>query len=92
MKFKKEFDLENKFDLFIFGLIEAAEMGDWNDYEDGEEVEYDFDLREEEWMDLDFSIDSLEEYIGEGIKYNNCNVVMDDYNIIASYIYKEEGN
>ena len=89
MVFKKEFDLENKFDLFIFGLIEGRENGDWNEYEDGEEIEYKFDLREEEWMDLDFNIDSLEEYIGKGIKYNNCNVIMDDYYIIVSYIYKE---
>ena len=43
MKFKKEFNLENKFDLFIFGLIECRENGDWNEYEDGEEIKYEFE-------------------------------------------------
>ena len=42
---KKEFNLENKFDLFIFGLIEGRISGDWNVYDDDEVIWYSFDLR-----------------------------------------------
>jgi hypothetical protein len=97
IKFKnvKEFDLkENKFDKFIYGLIEGKVNGDWNNYEDGEEVIYDFDLREEEWIDLDFNMESLENYIGEGISYVNEyndyfeNVEIKDWNLVVSNIFK----
>ena len=86
----KEFDLTNKFDKFIFGLIESRENGDWDTYEDGEIIEYDWDLRNEDWFDLDFNFESLEKYIGEGICYNeNCNVNLEDYKMIVKSINKE---
>ena len=86
----KEFDLTNKFDKFIFGLIESRENGDWDTYEDGEIIEYDWDLRNEDWFDLDFNFESLEKYIGEGIYYNeNCNVNLEDYKMIVKSINKE---
>ena len=86
----KEFNLENKFDKFIFCLIESRENGDWNVYEDGEIIEYVFDLRNEGWFDLDFNFESLEKYIGEGICYNeNCNVNLEDYKMIVKSINKE---
>jgi hypothetical protein len=86
----KEFDFTNKFDKFIFGLIESRANGDWNTYEDGEIIEYDWDLREEDWFDLDFNFESLEKYIGEGIYYNeNCNVNLEDYKMIVKSINKE---
>lgn len=90
MKNKKVFDLKNKFDKFIFGLIESRENGDWDEYEDGEVIEYIWDLRKEEWFDLDFSFDSLNEYIGEGIDYGDgYEVSLDDYEMIVEIVYKE---
>ena len=85
---KKEFNLENKFDLFIFGLIEGRISGDWNVYDDDEVIWYSFDLREEEWLDLDFNLESLENYIGDGIEYNGCEVIMNDYCMEVSWIIK----
>jgi hypothetical protein len=86
----KEFDLTNKFDKFIFGLIESRINGDWDTYEDEEIIEYDWDLREEEWIDLNFNFESLEKYIGEGICYNeNCNVNLEDYKMIVEIVYRE---
>jgi hypothetical protein len=89
MKNKKEFNLKNKFDKFIFGLIESRENGDWNVYENGDEIRYDWDLREEDWFDVDFNFESLNKYIGKGINYGgNCKVIINDYNMIVSEIYK----
>jgi hypothetical protein len=82
----RKFNLENKFDKFIFGLLEGRENGDWNEYEDGEEINYNFDLRDEEWIDLDFNIESLENYIGEGIWIENYNVKIKDWDLIINYI------
>jgi hypothetical protein len=82
----RKWNLENKFDKFIFGLLEGRESGDWNEYEDGEEISYNFDLRNEEWIDLDFNIESLGNYIGEGIWIENYNVKMEDWDLIINYI------
>ena len=82
----RKFNLENKFDKFIFGLLEGKENGDWNEYEDGEEINYNFDLRDEEWIDLDFNIESLGNYIGEGIWIENYNVKIKDWDLIINYI------
>jgi hypothetical protein len=82
----RKFNLENKFDKFIFGLLEGRENGDWNEYENGEEISYNFDLRDEEWIDLDFNIESLENYIGEGIWIENYNVKIKDWDLIINYI------
>ena len=82
----RKWNLENKFDKFIFGLLEGRENGDWNEYEDGEEISYNFDLRNEEWIDLDFNIESLGNYIGEGIWIENYNVKMEDWDLIINYI------
>jgi hypothetical protein len=82
----RKWNLENKFDKFIFGLLEGRENGDWNEYENGEEISYNFDLRNEEWIDLDFNIESLGNYIGEGIWIEDYNVKMEDWNLIISSI------
>lgn len=82
----RKWNLENKFDKFIFGLLEGRENGDWNEYEDGEEISYNFDLRDEEWIDLDFNIESLGNYIGEGIWIENYNIKINDWNLIINYI------
>jgi hypothetical protein len=90
MKNNKEFNLENKFDKFIFGLIERRENGDWDVYENGDLIEYVFDLREEEWIDLNFDFESLEKYIGEGIYYGDgYSVKLKDYKMIVEIIYEE---
>jgi hypothetical protein len=82
----RKWNLENKFDKFIFGLLEGRENGDWNEYENGEEISYNFDLRDEEWIDLDFNIESLGNYIGEGIWIENYNVKMENWDLIINYI------
>jgi hypothetical protein len=90
MKSKKVFDLKNKFDKFIFGLIESRENGDWDEYEDEEVIEYIWDLRKESWFDVDFNFDSLSEYIDEGIDYGDgYEVSLDDYEMIVEIVYKE---
>jgi hypothetical protein len=82
----RKWNLENKFDKFIFGLLEGRENGDWNEYDEGEEISYNFDLRNEEWIDLDFNIESLGNYIGEGIWIENYNVKIKDWDLIISSI------
>jgi hypothetical protein len=82
----RKWNLENKFDKFIFGLLEGRENGDWNEYDEGEEISYNFDLRNEEWIDLDFNIESLGNYIGEGIWIENYNVKMENWDLIINYI------
>ena len=82
----RKWNLENKFDKFIFGLLEGRENGDWSEYEEGEEISYNFDLRDEEWIDLDFNIESLGNYIGEGIWIENYNVKMENWDLIINYI------
>ncbi len=84
-KFKKVVELKgglvgmNKFDRFIYGELESRSSGDWNEYEDGEVIEYGFDLVGE--CDDDEVIDyvdtwdkvllnDLKEYVGEGICYD----------------------
>ena len=82
---------ENKFDEFIFGILESRENGDYWDYEEGEEIVYNCDVRDGEWIDLDFNIDSLENYVGEGISYINenfkllYNVELKDWNLIIKF-------
>jgi len=86
----KVLDLKNKFDFFIYSLIENRENGDWDTYEDGEIIEYIWDLRDESWFDLDFSFNSLSEYIGEGICYSDgYSVELKDYKMIVEIVYKE---
>jgi hypothetical protein len=82
----RKWNLENKFDKFIFRLLEGRESGDWNEYDKGEEISYSFDLRDEEWIDLDFNMESLENYIGEGIWIENYNVKIKDWDLIISSI------
>ena len=60
--------------------------------EEGEEIVYNCDVRDEEWIDLDFNIDSLENYINEGISYINegddnfVNVEMKDWYLVISSV------
>jgi hypothetical protein len=43
-------------------------------------------LRNEEWIDLDFNIESLGNYIGEGIWIENYNVKIENWDLIINYI------
>ena len=101
-KFKKVVELKgglvgmNKFDRFIYGELESRSMGDWNLYEDGEVVEYGFELLEKDSDDYDLNyiddynfdiedkdkilIEDLKEYVGEGICYDG-NYGNDWYNV-----------
>ena len=67
LKKEVEFNVENRFIKFIFGLLEGRLDGDWSEYNEGEEICYSFDLNDEDWMDWDFSWESLFNFIGEGI-------------------------
>ena len=79
----------NKYDKFIYGELESRSGGDWNDYEDGEIVSYNFDLLEKnDDEDLNYIddynfdveedkrvlLEDLKKYVGEGICYDG------DYN------------
>jgi hypothetical protein len=88
----KVFDLvNNKFDRFIFEFIERNEDGDYEDYEEDEIIVYNCDVRDEEWLDLDFNYDSLENYVGKGISYIDendnllYNVELKDYDLIVKF-------
>ena len=93
-KFKKVVELKgsildlnlNKFDKFIFGELEMRSGGDWNLYDDGDIVSYDFDLLEKCDDEIDNYIDDynydrededkvlledLKKYVGEGICYDS---------------------
>jgi hypothetical protein len=92
LKNVKVFDLvNNKFDRFIFEFIERNEGGDYEDYEEDEIIVYNCDVRDEEWLDLDFNYDSLENYVGEGISYIDendnllYNVEVKDYDLIVKF-------
>jgi hypothetical protein len=82
---------ENKFDEFIFEIIEKNEGGDYWDYEENEIIVYNCDVRDEEWLDLDFNYNSLENYINEGISYIDendnllYNVEVKDYDLIVKF-------
>jgi hypothetical protein len=91
-KFKKVIELKssienyNKYDKFIYGELEGRSSGDWNEYKDGDVVEYDFDLLEKDeddvmnyidcwnWMCLKDEdkvlLNDLKEYVGEGVCYD----------------------
>ena len=90
-KFKKEIVLKgglvgiNKFDKFIYGELEMRSGGDWNNYDEGDLISYDFELLEKDedeelcyidcwnWMCLNDEdkvlLEDLKEYVGEGICY-----------------------
>jgi hypothetical protein len=102
-KLKKEFKLndDNKFVDFISNAIEAYLDGDWNEYEVGEEVVYSIDIKEKfEDGDMDFEdidIDSLFEFVGEGIclVHNGdddlwYNIEIKDDMLLISYEYLNE--
>jgi len=82
---------ENKFDEFIFEIIEKNEGGDYWDYEENEIIVYNCDVRDEEWLDLDFNYNSLENYVGKGISYINenfkllYNVEVKNYDLIIKF-------
>jgi hypothetical protein len=92
LKNVKVFDLvNNKFDEFIFEFIERNEGGDYEDYEEDEIIVYNCDVRDEEWLDLDFNYNSLENYVGKGISYIDendnllYNVEVKDYDLIVKF-------
>lgn len=66
-KFKNVFDANEGIGNVINGMILGNMEGDYNDYEVGDEIVYEF------WLDNDFeedyecSIDDIKEFIGEGI-------------------------
>ena len=91
---------ENKIIDVIDSLLEGRLGGDWNEYEKGDVVKYDFDFDDEDELELieydDVSLNELKEFIGEGI----CYVVDKDiwYNIkfetnimIVKYEYLDLG-
>jgi hypothetical protein len=101
-KFKKVIELKgsienyNKFDKFIYGELEGRSGGDWNEYEDGDVVSYDFELLEkcddEELCYIDdynfdrdeedkVLLNDLKEYVGEGICYDGDYRDNDWYNV-----------
>jgi hypothetical protein len=88
----KAFDLNNKYDKFIYGLFESRINGDWNDYEEGEEIEYVWDLRNEDWFDVDFSFEKLCEFVGDGFSSIDnegelvYNVKINNYDLIVTFI------
>jgi len=72
----------NKFDNFIFDNSDNVLVGDWSNYEDGEEVVYNIDLMEindgvsfiDDWNESNIKgivigVDEIKEYVGEGICY-----------------------
>jgi hypothetical protein len=81
---KVKFDIGiNKIIDVIDNLLEGRLGGDWNDYEEGDEVKYKFNFNDEDELELieecNVSLDELKEFIGEGI----CYIVDEDiwYNI-----------
>jgi hypothetical protein len=81
---KVKFDIgENKIIDVIDNLLEGRLGGDWNDYEEGDEIKYKFNFNDEDELELieecNVSLDELKEFIGEGI----CYIVNEDiwYNI-----------
>jgi hypothetical protein len=102
-KFKKVIELKgsilghNKYDGFIYGELESRSSGDWNVYEDGEVVEYGFELLEKSCDDDDLNyiddlnlglededkilLNDLKEYVGEGICYDGNYNDNDWYNV-----------
>jgi hypothetical protein len=107
-KFKKEIELKgsildfNKYDNFIWCELEGRSGGDWGEYNEGDIVEYDFELLEKDSDDYDLNyiddynfdrddedkilIEDLKEYVGEGI----CYVI--DYGEDNWYNVKFEGD
>ena len=101
-KFKKVVELKgglvgmNKFDRFIYGELESRSGGDWDVYEKGDIIEYDFDLLEKSCDDDDLNyiddynlgledenkvlLNDLKEYVGEGVCYDG-NYGNDWYNV-----------
>ena len=101
-KFKKVIELKgglignNKYDDFIWGELESRSGGDWNIYEDGEIISYNFDLLEKN-DDEDLSyiddynfdveedkrvlLEDLKKYVGEGICYDGDYNDNDWYNV-----------
>lgn len=68
-KFEKVFDANEGIGNVINGLIIGNMEGDYNDYEIGDKVVYEFWLDndfEEDYID-DCSIDDIREFVGEGI-------------------------
>jgi hypothetical protein len=84
-KFEKEVKWnENEIVKFIDGMIEVRAGGDWNDYEVGDEVRYDFDLEDDGYLEdlkeeFGIELSDIKELVGEGI----CLVVDEDiwYNV-----------
>ena len=98
LKKEVEFSNENRFIKFIYDLLESRLSGDWNNYNEDDEVIYVWNLNEEEWIDIDFSWKSLSEFISEGIciveEDNNLdlfyNVELKDEELKISFNYIDE--
>ena len=58
--------------LIIDSKIEGRISGDWNLYDEGEEVRYDFDLGDEdefeEFSDRNITLNDVKKYIGKNIR------------------------
>jgi hypothetical protein len=87
-KLKKEinYDYSNRFIKFIYDQLEGSLNGDWTDnYKEGDEISYNYELLDSDWFFIDFSYNSLKEFIGEGI------TIIEDDLIFYNIELKEQG-
>jgi hypothetical protein len=80
-KLKREikYDPNNRFIKFIYEKLEGSLNGDWGIYDEGEEINYNYDIGDDDWSMIDFSYNNLKEFIGEGITIVEDDIIF--YNI-----------
>jgi hypothetical protein len=98
-KLKKEisYDYSNRFIKFIYDKLEGSLNGDWSEYDEGEEVNYNYDIGDDDWSMIDFSYNNLKEFIGEGITIVEddiifYNIELKDFILNNSFNYIDERN
>jgi hypothetical protein len=98
-KLKREikYDYSNRFIKFIYDKLEGSLNGDWSEYDEGEEVNYNYDIGDDDWSMIDFSYNSLKEFIGEGITIVEddiifYNIELKDFILNNSFNYIDERN
>ena len=90
---------DNKVVNVIGDLICGRNSGDWNVYEEGEEVWYTFEWEDysEEFEDNGLSIEDVKEFIGDGVCFDYGddgfdvweNVYIEGNDVVVKWIYKE---
>ena len=98
-KLKREikYDPTNRFIKFIYDKLEGSLNGDWSEYDEGEEVNYNYDIGDDDWSMIDFSYNNLKEFIGEGITIVEddiifYNIELKDFILNNSFNYIDERN